>query len=391
MALQIDFAGVGLPDESERIASLEAAKSRIAHEIGCVDRFIEKHGAKACSQQHESPSRKTLARVRDAHVRRRTLMDKLYAVQKSIVNHSRAPDDKSSSLSVRIACLDFMQCMSHARAHLMRCVQDWCHYQPMPGLPAADQHLFAVCVFAAAPVQITLSTRRGVCLFTDHSSVSDHLFGVDPYLARVSAFATTDVVVDHSRRKFDGRASSATSFNIPFDCVPAQALVPLCRLVSALCHDSKGNVRRSAFSSRIVDGVSGETTLSQFKFNEYLDENAAPLRAQLVLLYVANMIITSARRATADTIHDVVRKLLCAMDTALTHLHLLRRERAVDSEKPVRVLLERARRINRNSQSLAALVDCVRRRVCYDALDSMAQRYHDNCLEDVLSILCRVL
>lgn len=393
MATQVDAMGMLVTDATmlHALRPLQNTKGRILRDIEAVEKFLRnyKEMAEATSveDRRRSQSRKMLARVREVVARRRVLIDQLYSVQKQIINVSRAPSGVSSDISVQLTCFDFMFSMSRARAHMLRCMQDWCQYQPLPGLPVADQHLFAVCVFAMAPVEITLSTRRGVCLFTDYSPVADHLFGEDARLNGMSAYAPADVVVDYSRRKFRSDALSVASFNIPFDCVPEDALVALYRLVSALCPDGNGNLGQPAFVSRGVDGVSGETTLAQFKFNAYLDENAAPLRKQLVLLYVANMIVSSARSASVGTLHTVVRNLLFAMDSALTHLHLMRGARAMSTERPVRELLEGARRINRSTPMLAALLDSVRRQVCYDALDAMAHRYHNSELETVLDVL----
>lgn len=315
-------------------------------------------------------------RLQQARMKHRQL-DQCYprAVKKALAA-THVPSERKHALDIKLACFQFAYLLSRDSRTLLKCLRYWCRFQPVPGRSSVDQHAFALCVFAACKANLTVSTKRGVTLFSHCSPIADVLFGRTPTPAAAPR-----------ARKYEGVRPGTDTFNIPYSYLSEEAVACLGQVVCTKNADSYSNVSRSPFRSRLVSESSQDLTLTDFLYNDHLSSALSPLRARLIRLYCAHMIINTANRQDANTLTEVVNDILDAVERAYSYVFVIAKLHTVAVDNEIVETLRRARKVASNARTRCALIEAVRRNACAVACDTYTQRYMNERFSDLVKIL----
>lgn len=374
--VQFDKSGFAVANDRRAARALEEERARIAHRIDVVTRYVERCEARL-AQSSRTSQRVLRTRRADALARLDTLDSALKNVCKQLhAAPNVSADNSGRCLQIRLACFHFSENMRCDTANLVRCVRSWSCHQPLPNRRPVDQYMFTACVFAACPLRLNVSTRRGVTLFEECAAVADRIFG--------------NVVVDSDRRRYDGVAPTMHSFGVPFDYMSHGTLAALARMMCATYRKHDGSTHASPFGRRAIDEGSGDVLLREFRFDDALDESAHALRARLINMYAAYMIVSAGLNAPLDTLVACVAEVLAGICQAHSCAHILYAERGAQMPRDIDVAFRQVRRIAESAHLKSVLVRTVRQRVCRMELERRAERYFNEGLERVLGIFWTV-
>lgn len=364
-----------------RMRELESEERALEHKVEQRRAALERTDADALAKRK---MREHIERLADKLARARK---RRYDVQASLLLASALPDERQREMDTKVRCYSFAYELAQNTRGLLHCVRRWSQFQPLLGRSRCDQYLFVLCVFAVGPACLTVSTRRGVTLFSDCSGVANFLFGEDERLDSMRHHVTPMTRVDARDRRYNGHRPNTDTFNVPFEHISKRALWHLSALMSARFLDRNGRVQRTPFGGPRIDVTSGDVTLTEYRFDRYLSDALAPLRAKLMRLYCADMIVSCGVKLDASSLASVLSDALHALDQAHTHCHIWAAQNGAALDHRVNDTLLQAHRALRNGQLHARLLWALRRHACRRACDYVTRRYLDEPLEDVLAVM----